>query len=168
MKKLLTIVMLLLAWLTAGAQGRWTATDFPADELQGTKAYTAYQYKCPGVGAYVSWGWDEPDFRLITENGIFSEQVNYEWYGSFRGCSVLVGIYSAGGELQEKFYVQMYRESTGIGNKIHLSTMKKQKKLARKISKALSEGDGYVRFICPRYSDADFELVVPHYSKDTQ
>lgn len=165
MKKLLTIALVLLAGLTAGAQGKWTYTNYAADALKGQKAYTAYQYQVPGKGSYVSWGWDNPDFRLITERGIFEESVCYEWYGSFRAYRVLVGIYDGSGELKEKFYVQMYKESSGPGDKIHLSAMKKQQKLGKKISKALSEGDGFVRFICARYSQSDFDLAVPHYPK---
>lgn len=69
MKKLLTIALLLLAGLTASAQGEWTYTNFEADALKGQKAYTAYQYEVPGVGTYVSWGWNNPDFRLITARG---------------------------------------------------------------------------------------------------
>lgn len=156
---------MLSAVLMASAQGKWTATNYAADELKGVGAYTAYQYHWPGIGSYVSWGWNDPDFRLITEKGIFSETICYEWYGSFRAYRVLVGIYNNKGELQEKFYVQMYKESSGLGDKIHLSSLKKQRKLAKKISKALSETDGYVRFICSRYSNTDFELVVPSYPK---
>lgn len=165
MKRMMTIALVLLAGLTASAQGKWTYSNYQADELKGQEAYTAYQYEVPGVGSYVSWGWKDPDFRLITARGIFEESVCYEWYGSFRACRVLVGIYNAKGELQEKFYVQMYKESSGLGDKIHLSAMKKQQKLGKKISKALSEGDGFVRFICSRFSQSDFDLAVPHYPK---
>lgn len=164
MKKLLTIALLLVG-LTVSAQGKWTYTNYEADALKGQKAYTAYQYEVPGVGSYVSWGWNEPDFRLITASGIFEESVCYEWYGSFRAVRVLVGIYDAQGTLKEKFYVQMYKERSGTGDKIHLSSMKKQQKLGKKISKALSEGDGYVRFVCSRYAQSDFDLTVPRYPK---
>ena len=162
----MTIALLLLAGLTAGGQGKWTYSNLPADELKGQQAYTAYQYEVPGVGSYVSWGWDDPDFRLITQKGIFNESICYEWYGSFRAYRVLVGIYDGKGKLQDKFYVQMYKESSGLGDKIHLSAMKKQQKLGKKISKALSNGDGYVRFICARYSQSDFDLTVPHYPRN--
>ena len=165
MKKLMTIALLLLAELAASAQGKWSCYDFQADELKGHEAYTGYEYEVPGVGSYVSWGWNNPDFRLITEKGIFAESICHEWYGSFRACRVLVGIYNASGELKEKFYVQMYRESSGLGDKIHLSAMKKQQKLGKKIAKAISDGDGFVRFVCARSSQNDFDLTVPHYPK---
>jgi len=165
MKRMMTIALVLLVGLAASAQGKWTYSNFQADELKGQQAYTAYEYEVPGVGSYVSWGWKNPDFRLITAKGIFEETVCYEWYGSFRAARVLVGIYDAQGTLQEKFYVQMYKESSGPGDKIHLSAMKKQQKLGKKISKALSEGDGFVRFICARFSQSDFDLTVPHYPK---
>ena len=166
MKKLITIALLLLMVLTANAQGKWTYSNFPADELKGQQAYTGYEYQVPGVGSYVSWGWKNPDFRLITERGIFEESVCHEWYGSFRAVRVLVGIYTATGTLQEKFYVQMYKEKSSPGSKIHLSAMKKQQKLGKKIAKALSDGDGFVRFICARYSQSEFDLTVPHYPRN--
>ena len=163
MKKLLTITLLLLIGLTVVAQGKWTATKYAADELTGQGAYTAYNYSEPGKGSYVSWGWDDPDFRLITEKGIFEESVCYAWYGQYRAVRVLVGIYNTQGELQEKFYVEMYKEKSSLGDKIHLSSMKKQRKMAKKIAKALSESKGLVRFICARYGQSDFEIVVPYF-----
>lgn len=163
MKKLLTITMLLIIGLTANAQGKWTATRYAADELTGQGAYTAYNYTVPGKGSYVSWGWDDPDFRLITEKGIFEESVCYAWYGQYRAVRVLVGIYNTQGELQEKFYVEMYKEKSSLGDKIHLSSMKKQRKMAKKIAKVLSGDNGFVRFICARYGQSDFEIIVPHF-----
>ena len=155
--------MLLLIGLTADAQGKWTATRYAADELTGQAAYTAYNYTESGNGSYISWGWDDPAFRLITEKGIFEESICYAWYGQYRAVRVLVGIYNAQGELQDKFYVEMYKESSSPGDKIHLSSMKKERKKAKKIAKALSEDKGLVRFICSRYSQSNFEIVVPYY-----
>lgn len=163
MKKLLTITMLLLMGLTAGAQGKWTATRFAADELTGQGAYTAYQYNEPGKGSYISWGWDDPDFRLITEKGIFQESVCYAWFGQYKAVRVLVGIYNTQGELQEKFYIEMYKESSSLGDKIHLSSMKKERKKAMKIAETLSGNNGAVRFICSRYSQSDFDIIVPYF-----
>ena len=41
----MTIALVLLAGLTACAQGKWTYSNFPADELKGQQAYTAYEYE---------------------------------------------------------------------------------------------------------------------------
>lgn len=163
MKKLLTIVMLLLGEMAASAQGKWTTSQYAADELTGQAAYTAYNYTEPGKGSYISWGWDDPDFRLITERGIFEESVCYAWYGQYRAVRVLVGIYNTQGVLLEKFYIEMYRERSSPGDKIHLSSMKKERKKAKKIAKALSKDKGIVRFVCARYSQSDFEIMVPYY-----
>ena len=43
MKKLLTIALLLLAGLTAGAQGRWTVSHREADPMKGQDARDAQQ-----------------------------------------------------------------------------------------------------------------------------
>ena len=163
MKKKIIIAMITLATLTAGAQGEWSSAQYAGDELTGTEAYTAYQYKEAGNGSYVSWGWNDPHFRLITENGIFSESICYAWYGQYRAVRVLVGIYDGQGNLKEKFYVDMYKEKESPGDRIALSSMKSERKKAKKIAKALTSDKGIVRFVCARYSQSDFDLWVPHY-----
>lgn len=163
MKRVLTIALLLSAVLAVGAQ-EWTATRFEADELKGTRAYTAYQYEHKGLGSYVSWGWDDPKFRLITTKGIFEESTCYAWFGSYRAVRVLVGIYDNNGTLKERFFVDMYKESQSLGDRISLSSKKSERKKAKKIAKALTTDRGYVRFVCARYSDSDFDLSVPFYN----
>lgn len=163
MKKFLAIALLLLTVLTAGAQGEWRATRYAGDELTGTAEYTAYNYTEPGNGSYISWGWGNPEFRLITEEGIFSESVCYAWYGSYKAVRVLVGIYNDQGDLKEKFYLDMYKEKESLGDKIYLSSMKSERKKARKIAKALTTDKGAVRFVCARFHQSDFDFTVPYF-----
>ena len=162
MKKIFAIALLLLAGLTVSAQG-WTTADYAGDELKGTAPYTAYQYSDPKMGSYVSWGWEDPDFRLITNSGIFHKQLCYAWYGQFYAFKVLVGIYNSKGELQEKFFLFMESEAASIQDKIHLSSLKSERKKAKKIIKALTKDKGLVRFVCARYNQADFDLYVPYF-----
>ena len=163
MKRLMTIALLLLAGLTVSAQGKWSATNYAADELKGQRAYTAYQYSDPNMGSYVSWGWDDPDFRLVTSSGIFTKSLCYAWYGQFYAFKVLVGIYNGKGELQEKFFLFMESEASSLQDKIHLSSIKPERKKAKKIIKALTKDKGLVRFVCARYDQADFDLYVPYF-----
>lgn len=149
--------------MAASAQGRWTTTDYKGDELKGTAPYTAYQYSDPKMGSYVSWGWDDPDFRLITDSGIFHQQVCYAWFGQFMGYRVLVGIYDDKGMLQEKFYLFFDSEANSMPNKIHLSSLKSERKKAKKIVKALTKDKRLVRFVCSRYNQSDFDLYVPYF-----
>ena len=44
MKKLLTIAMMLLAGLTANAQGKWSIVKVEADELKGVKGGESYKF----------------------------------------------------------------------------------------------------------------------------
>lgn len=157
------MTIMILTALTVSAQGEWTKTQFDGDELTGVSAYTAYTYSEEGKGSYVSWGWDDPHFRLITEKGIFSESVCYAWFGQYRAVRVLVGIYDGQRNLKEKFYVDMYQEKTSRGNRISLSSMKSERKKAKKIAKALTSDRGIVRFVCARYSRSNFDLWVPYF-----
>ena len=162
MKKIFTIALMVVISMAASAQG-WTTADYAGDELKGTAPYTAYQYSDPKMGSYVSWGWDDPDFRLITNSGIFHKQLCYAWYGQFYAFKVLVGIYNSKGELQEKFFLFMESEAASIQDKIHLSSLKSERKKAKKIVKALTKDKGLVRFVCSRYNQADFDLYVPFF-----
>lgn len=49
MKRLMTIALVLTAVLAASAQGKWTYSNYQADELKGQQAYTAYQYEVPSM-----------------------------------------------------------------------------------------------------------------------
>ena len=66
MKKLLTIALLLLVGMAAGAQGRWTVSHRKADTMKGQDARDVYIYDANGIGSLVVWDWNKADFRLIT------------------------------------------------------------------------------------------------------
>ena len=72
MKKLLTIAMLLLAGLSAGAQGIWTTVETPADELKGEKGGTHYKYSVEGLGEIEIYDWNDWLFKVTTYDGGFN------------------------------------------------------------------------------------------------
>ena len=72
MKNLLTIVLLLLASLTAEAQGRWEVVHNEADPMKGEVERDVYIYSADNIGSVVVWDWSKADFRLITNKGLFN------------------------------------------------------------------------------------------------
>lgn len=172
MKKILAIALLLLAGLTASAQvpTKWTSTKYAGDELTGTQAYTAYSYTLPGTGKIVTFGWNTPEFRIITEKGIFQESVYYTGFGESKAVKVLVGIYkisSGGPVLLERFNLFMDKERNSLGDKICISSasLKRERKKAMKVLQALTTSNRIVRFICPRFSDTSLDFNVPFYNE---
>lgn len=163
MKKLLTIALMAVLCLTAGAQGTWSVIHREADELKGQSAKDVYVYDEEGVGSVVVWDWDRPAFRLITESGLF-HQVMVQ---SQLCVPVTVGLYDDDGYLKTKLNLILYVESnknskwitTGgfyIGGRGNI-----KKTLAH-----MKSGKGYVRFVAQLYGQPDFDLrVVPFDSK---
>jgi len=75
MKKILVIAMMVVLNITASAQGTWSVSHRQADELKGQTAQDVYMYEAPGIGTVVVWDWKKPDFRLITDKGIFHQEL---------------------------------------------------------------------------------------------
>lgn len=172
MKKVLTIALMALLSLTVDAQvkNKWTSTKYEGDALTGTQPYTAYRYNQPGIGTIVTFGWTTPEFRIITQKGIFEESVYYTGFGESLAVKVLVGIYdiSTGKpELLERFNFFMDKERNSLGDKICVSgaSLKRERKKALKILQALTTKNRIVRFICPRFSDVALDLCVPYYQE---
>lgn len=172
MKKLLTIALMAVVTVAASAQVpvKWTSTKYEGDALTGQQPYTAYQYTLPGTGSIVTFGWNTPEFRIITEKGIFKESVYYTGFGESLAVQVLVGIYdisSGSPELIERFNIFMDKEKNTLGDKIVISSasLKREKKKALKIMDALTTKDRIVRFICPRFTDTALDLPVPFYQE---
>lgn len=170
MKKLLTIALMVMLSLTVYAQTsmKWTTTRYAGDELTGSQPYTAYSFTKPGTGSIVTFGWDTPEFRIITEEGVFKESVYYTGFGTSHAVQVLVGIYdvsSGNPELIEKFNLFMDKESNTLGNKIVISraSLKRERKKALKVLSALNTKNRIVRFVCPRYMEAALDFPVPCY-----
>lgn len=166
MKKILFIVLMLLTILRVSAQGGWTTTNYKADELKGMEAYTAYQYNYPGIGSFVTWDWDFPSIRLVSDKGIFSESIYNRGWGNFRAVRVLVGIYQSDGTMTEKFFIDMNIEKNSTSTRIYgnnYNCLKKDQKRILKVLKALRTKGLYVRFVCDRYNESDFDLSVPSY-----
>lgn len=162
MNKLLAIALFLLVELTASAQG-WEKTHHPADPLYGVDAYNSYKYHVPGVGSFITWEWDNPSIRLVTDRGSFRDEA-LGWLPSYRAVFVNVGVYRMStGQLIEKFQLDMFFEDNQGHSRIYAnkrSSNRKNLKAIMKVQKALRTEDTCVRFVCKLYEQGDFDLVV--------
>ena len=157
MKRLMTIALVLLAGLTACAQGKWSVMHREADELKGQKAQDVYLYDVAGVGTLVVWDWKSPNFRLISEKGMFRKMVS----GGSTYVPVTVGFYDENGKLEKSFTINLAEELNHSGRYITtfdyymLGRKDIKKTLAR-----LRSGKGCVRFLAMLYNQSDFDLKV--------
>ena len=144
MKKLLSIVLLLLAGLTASAQGTWRVSHREADPMRNQEEGDVYIYDAPGIGSMVVWDWDKADFRLITEQGIFRTWAN----STSVYVPAKVGFYDLYGNLEEMVTVFLVPERNKMNRFISTASFYMfGRKSIRKIFKHLKSGKGYVRFV---------------------
>ena len=156
------------AQATFSGNGGWVITNQEADDLKGNKAYTSYIYNQPGEGSFVFWGFEEYQFRIISENGVFNYESGYNQYsGSYSGESIIVGLYDDNDKLIEKFNMWLDRDKSKGGNFLNtrnaggMSNPVGQKGKVKKIFKHLQGNSGYVRIVAARYNHADFDIKIP-------
>lgn len=156
----------------SSSNGGWQITKQEADELKGNEAYSSYIYNQPGMGSFVFWGYDEYQFRIISDNGVFNYESGYNQYsGSYSGESITVGLYDGNDKLIEKFNMWLDRDKSKGGtflNTRNAGTMSNpvgQKGKVKKIFKHLQGDSGYVRIVAARYNHADFDIKIPPVTK---
>ena len=166
MKKFLVLVLVLVATVVNAATGEWKKTVLEADELKGESGGTAYTYDVPGMGSFVFWGFDEFQYRLVSEKMFNTEITSGKYTSSYNGIIVLVGLYDDNGKLCDKFNMWLDKEENkgfrfvrtrdqgGMFNPVG------QKSKVKKIFKHLKSGKGYVRIVCERYETTDFDLKI--------
>lgn len=151
----------------------WEITKQEADELKGNEAYSSYMYKQPGVGSFVFWGFEEYQFRIISDDGVFNYESGYNQYtGSYSGEIITVGLYDDQDKLIEKFSMWLDRDKSKGGtflNTRNAGTMSNpvgQKGKVKKIFKHLQGNSGYVRIVAARYNRTDFDIKIPPVKKE--
>lgn len=156
------------AQATSSGNAGWVITKQEADELKGNEAYTSYMYNQPGEGSFVFWGFEEYQFRIISENGVFNYESGYNKYsGSYSGESITVGLYDDNDKLIEKFNMWLDRDKSKGGNFLNtrnaggMMNPVGQKGKVKKIFKHLQGNSGYVRIVAARYNHADFDIKIP-------
>ena len=153
---------------TSPGNAGWVITKQEADELKGNEAYNIYMYNQPGEGSFVFWGFEEYQFRIMSENGVFNYESGYNQYsGSYSGESITVGLYDDNDKLIEKFNMWLDRDKSKGGNFLNtrnaggMSNPVGQKGKVKKIFKHLQGNSGYVRIVAARYNHADFDIKIP-------
>ena len=167
MRKLLLIMLMMLAVLTVSAQGKWEKSVVEGDPLKGTETSDVYIYTVPEMGSFVFWNWSTYQFRLISETSQFNIESGYNTYiGNFSGITVHVGLYDDNDKLLEKFDMWLDKESNR-GNQFvrtrNAGTMSNpvgQKGKVKKIFKVLQGDKGYVRILTERFNRTDFDIKI--------
>ena len=150
----------------------WKITKNKADELKGNEAYCSYEYEQPGVGSFVFWGFEEYQFRIISEDGVFNYETVSGQYSSSTGENIIVGLYDDHDTLIEKFNMWLDRDKGKAGtflNTRNAGTMSNpvgQKGKVKKIFKHLQGNSGYVRIVEARYNRTDFDIKIPPVNKE--
>lgn len=162
MKKLLTIVLLLVVGLTAGAQGTWRVLHREADPMKGQEAKDVYIFDAAGIGSVVVWDWNKADFRLITEKGMFRTWVS----SGTVFVPVKVGFFDESGNMEKLVTIQLLPEDNHMRKYIATADYYMfGRKDIKKIISRLKSGKGYVRFVAERYNEIDFDIKVTPYLK---
>ncbi len=162
MKRLLTIALMSVMMLTAGAQGKWEVFNLDADELMGQTAQTVYLYEVPGVGTVVVWDWEKAEFRLISKKGMFRAFIS----DGDRYYPVVVGFYDENGKLEKKFTINLLEDINHGGKYISTAGFYfGGRGDIRKTVARMRSGRGYVRFVANLYNQPMFDIKVKPYSR---
>ena len=173
MKRLLTIALMAVLTLAAGAQevGVWSSGMNEADELTGSVAGPWYRYDVNGVGSFILWDFDGWSFKVLTEKGAFDVWRNEGTYATVYYVSVKIGLYDNENNLIEKFDDTIEADYNSMKsawiNKNWPYTPGKRKKL-KKMLRALKDGSGHVRIVIPRKSMPDFDMKIMPYVPDEE
>ena len=161
MKRLLTIALWLLC-MAASAQGTWGVVYRPADELKGQDAKPVYIYDVPNIGSLVVWDWTNPNFRLITSNGIFRGR--YSQGSKF--YPVVVGFYNDNGQLEKKFVLHLLEEVNCGGKFIATADFYIGGRAnVKKMMSRMKSGNGYVRIVADLYDRPSFDIKVTPFER---
>lgn len=163
MKKLLIFALLMSVVFTAGAQGTWSTGMNEADELKGISGGPYYCYDIEGMGTFVLWDWEDWEFKIITDNGVFEKS-----YAPNTGnyyVMISMGLYTLDGKLTDKFENSLAIRKDNRAAWINKKWLYKasHKKMIKKMFHALKSGEGFVRIVCKRKDMSDFDLKITKY-----
>ena len=166
MKKLLTIALLLLAALTAGAQEGWSTGVTKADELYDLKAERYYAFHKAGVGYFTFDEGAEWQFSVITDKGTFETWILSRTDGSAPSHYVhfIMGLYDMNGNMLDRLQDNLqtsYRDRTVAWVNEKWTYSKKSKKFLKRALAAIMSGEGYLRIVLHRNRMEDWQLTVP-------
>lgn len=154
MKKLLSIVVMLMAICTAGAQ-EWEKKIIEADEMLGTKADVLYEWQnadCAFSFSGNSNAWSVKGSAFKPDATHVNHRQNFETYAK-------IGFYNENDEMVSVFdkckleLTDFYRRAS--------SDVSKKKKGQYAVTDYLKNEKGYVRIIIPLISGGVFDVSIP-------
>lgn len=170
MKKILTIAML-LAGLTANAQGKWNNVKVEAEELKGVKGGESYQYSVDDIGTIEITDWKKDKIIITTNDGEF-EYSKHEVKNSVTNMSktvyvskVLIGLYNNDGALQDKLDGESYFDGESPKSLLIVGRTFTQTRQLKRMIKAVQTGDCCLRIVCKRKDMSDFDIKTTPYGK---
>ena len=162
----MTIALVLLTGLTAGAQGKWSTGMNVADELKGQEAQPYYLYRVDGEGSFVVWDWDDFLFKVNTFKGVFD--VWYYESDAVRVAYVTLGLYSLEGKLIDRLdNLELIADVDGRSAWVNKDGFwYSVRKKIKKMKKALKSGSGYLRLLSPRRGAPELDFNIMPYSNE--
>lgn len=167
MKKIiLSLVFAMVSIISFGQV--WTSTNYEADELTNTEAYTAYTYSSE-VGHFIYWSNKPDQFRIISNSAIFNYNSGYSKYaGHYCGFNIMVGLYDKNDNLIDKFTMWLDCPSSDgkptFGETRNMGKMFNPVGQAKKCKKIFShlKTTGYVRIVADLYGTGKFDMKINH------
>ena len=76
MKRILTIIIMVVLCVTAYAQGNWITVKVEADELRGIEGGESYLYSVDSIGTIKIADWKKDRITITTNEGVFAYTKN--------------------------------------------------------------------------------------------
>lgn len=158
--KMRKTILLLAMLATAGclvAQVGWNTEVYHADELKGTKGYTAYIYTDNNGDYFVLWSHKDDEFRIASNSHIF------DYHGSNKSFQVIIGLYDDKDSLIKKIECYAFTDDENS----HWAYV--HRKNAKQTINFIRDYKGYVRIIAPLYGTlSDFDLRIPCFKSEPE
>lgn len=149
------LLIMLTTAVCSNAQVGWTTEVYNADELKGTKEYTAYIFTDSKGDYFVLWSHKGDEFRIVSNSHIF------DYYGSNKSFQVIIGLYDENDNIIQKIECRAFADNENS----HMAYVHRRN--AKKTINYIQENIGYVRIIAPLYGSlSDFDLRVPCFKSE--
>ena len=171
MKRILTIIIMVVLCVTAYAQGNWITVKVEADELRGIEGGESYLYSVDSIGTIKIADWKKDRITITTNEGVFAytkNQVNNPVTNMSKVVyvsKVLIGLYNTKGVLQEKLDGESYFDDDSPKSLLVVGRTFSQSRQIKRMLKAVQSGGGCLRIVCKRKDMPDFDIKTTLYKK---
>ena len=160
----------MLASVSANAQGKWSKHMTKGDELKEIPAGEYYKYTVDTLGAVTIRDFNDWNLEVETFKGNFcGGQTTSSGGWQVPYVEIRMGLYDASGQLIEKLFQNIEGDYNWNYRSAHTSehwlTTPQIRGKFKKMIKAMQSVDGYVRILIKRMNMADFDLKITPYNK---